>query len=97
MKCSEMKMESELWKSCLCFSRNWTCADFQRQNYRARDEYFGKIHVPGREDMRQKAEKYADVHRAVSCADKPWSERKQSTPGYMTAAILQFGYGLCFR
>lgn len=37
--------------------------------------------------MRQKAEKYADVHRAVSCADKPWSERKQSTPGYMTVYL----------
>lgn len=37
--------------------------------------------------MRQKAEKYADVHRAVSCVDKPWSERKQSTPGYMTVYL----------
>ena len=37
--------------------------------------------------MRQKAEKYADVHRAVSCADKPWSARKQSTPGYMTVYL----------
>ena len=37
--------------------------------------------------MRQKAEKYADVYRAVSCADKPWSERKQSTPGYMTVYL----------
>ena len=37
--------------------------------------------------MRQKAEKDADVHRAVSCADKPWSERKQSTPGYMTVYL----------
>ena len=32
---------------------------------------FWQNHVPGREDMRQKAEKYADVHRAVSCVDKP--------------------------
>ena len=37
--------------------------------------------------MRQKAEKYADVYRAVSCADKPWSEKKQSTPGYMTVYL----------
>lgn len=37
--------------------------------------------------MRQKAEKYADVYRAVSCVDKPWSERKQSTPGYMTVYL----------
>ena len=48
---------------------------------------FGKIHVPGREDMRQKAGWCADVHRAVSCADKSWSERKQSTPGYMTVYL----------
>ena len=37
--------------------------------------------------MRQKAEKYADVYRAVSCVDKPWSERKQSTSGYMTVYL----------
>lgn len=37
--------------------------------------------------MRQEAEKYADVYRAVSCADKPWSEKKQSTPGYMTVYL----------
>ena len=37
--------------------------------------------------MRQKAGWCAGVHRAVSCVDKPWSERKQSTPGYMTVYL----------
>ena len=37
--------------------------------------------------MRQKAEKYSDVHRDVSCGDKPWSERMQSTAFYMTVYL----------
>ena len=37
--------------------------------------------------MRQKAGWCAGVHRAVSCADKSWSERKQSTSGYMTVYL----------
>ena len=37
--------------------------------------------------MRQKAGWCAGVHRAVSCADKSWGERKQSTSGYMTVYL----------